>query len=101
MPQIFHLGQQPARIHHHAVADDASDIRVQDARRHEVKGELLGAMHHPVPGVAAALVADDIVGPTGQLIDDFAFAFIAPLGANNRHHAHRFGSFKRPSCNIT
>ena len=33
--------------------------------------------------VITALAADDEIGAFGEVIDDFAFAFIAPLEANN------------------
>jgi hypothetical protein len=36
-----------------------------------------------VPGVVAALEAGYCCGALGQQIDDFALAFIAPLGAND------------------
>ncbi len=88
LAQALHLGQQSARVHHHAVADDAGNIRMQDARRHEMKRELLVAVDHPVPGVAAALIAHHIVRAGGQLVNDLALAFVAPLGAHHRHHAH-------------
>jgi hypothetical protein len=35
-----------------------------------------------VPGVVAALGADNNVGLLGEDIDDFAFALVAPLGAH-------------------
>ena len=36
-----------------------------------------------VAGVISALAADHDIGPLGQIIDDFSFAFIAPLEAYN------------------
>ena len=71
----------------------ARDIRPEDARGDEMKGELLIAEDDTMPGVAAALVAHDVVGLAGQLVDDLALALVAPLGADHRHHAHSAMSF--------
>src|SRR5271155_2056199 len=47
-------------------------------------------------GVVSACVAGGIVERGSQIIYDFAFAFVAPLGA---HHDDRFrSSFLRHSC---
>jgi hypothetical protein len=35
--QSLHFGQQPAQVHHDAVADHAVHVLVQDARGHQVK----------------------------------------------------------------
>ncbi len=88
LAQVIHLAQQSTRINHHAIADDAGDAAVQDARWHQVERELPLAMHHPMARVAAALIARDILRAVGQLVDELALAFIAPLGAYNRHDTH-------------
>jgi hypothetical protein len=41
-----------------------------------------------VPSVAPALEAHDDVGAIGEHVDDLAFAFVTPLGANNRYDGH-------------
>ena len=38
---------------------------------------------HCVAGVVTALAADHHIGGLGEVIDDLAFAFIAPLEAGN------------------
>ena len=43
-----------------------------------------------VAGVVAAGVADDDVRPFGEHVNDFAFAFIAPLGADENCICHNF-----------
>ncbi len=45
---------------------------------------------HGVAGVVAALKADDHIGILGQIVDDAAFAFIAPLGADDCGNGHDF-----------
>ena len=73
---------QADRVHHHAVADDATFARAQDAGGDEVEDVFLAADQDGMPGVVAALGADNDVRLVGQDIDDFAFAFVAPLGAD-------------------
>jgi len=41
-----------------------------------------------VPGVVAALAAHDDVGVFGKKVDDFAFAFVAPLSADENCICH-------------
>ena len=48
----------------------------------------LPPMNDRVAGVVAALGADDDVGLAGEDVDDFAFAFIAPLGADQNRICH-------------
>ena len=86
--QLLDLGEQRLRIDDHAVADDAHDALVQDARRNEVQDELLAADIHRVPRVVAALIASDDREMRGHQIDDLAFAFVTPLRAEN-HDVHR------------
>ena len=50
-------------------------------------------MNDGVAGVVAALAADDDVGLLGQNVDDLAFAFVAPLGADQncvRHESEKW-----------
>jgi hypothetical protein len=41
-----------------------------------------------MPGIGAALIADDDVVLLGEQIDNFAFGFIAPLQTNNARGRH-------------
>ena len=77
------LLEQRVRIDHHAVAEHAALAGVADARRHEVRDELLAVDHERVAGVRAAAVAHDGVGALGEQVDDLALAFVAPLGADD------------------
>jgi hypothetical protein len=40
-------------------------------------------------GVMTALEADDDVGLLRQPVDDLAFAFVSPLGADHHHIRHK------------
>ena len=65
-----------------AVGDDAFLARAQDAGGDEVQDEFFLPDLDGVTGVVAALRADDDVGLLGEDVDDLAFSFIAPLGAD-------------------
>ena len=81
--QLVDFGEERLRIDHDAVADDAGDARMQDARRDEPQDELRAVDVDGMPGVVPALVAGDDVETRRQQIDDLALAFIAPLSAEH------------------
>ena len=56
--------------------------RAQNPRRNQVEDVFLLADKNRVPGVVAALGADDDVRLVRQHVNDFSFAFVAPLGAD-------------------
>ena len=87
------LLQQLQRIGDHAIADEARPAGMQNAGGDQVQHMLAAADDDGVAGVAAALVAHDQVGLRGQHVDDLAFAFIAPLGANENGGGHSLPSF--------
>ena len=87
--QTVNLFDQLARIEHDAVADDALDIFTHRARRQEMQGKHFVADHDRMPGVGTALTADDEVGIIAEKIDDFPFAFVAPLQSQNCGYGHR------------
>jgi hypothetical protein len=51
-----------------------------------------------VAGVVAAGVADDYIRLLGEHINDFAFAFVAPLGANENCICHKFACNHAAGC---
>ena len=81
--QLVHFGEERRRVDDDAVADQAGDAGMQDARGNQVEHELLAADVDGVAGVVAALVAADDREVRGQQIDDLALAFVAPLGAQH------------------
>ena len=64
-----------------AVADDASFSRIQNSRRQQVQFGFDSFDHYGMTGVIAALITDYDLGLFCQVIDDFPFSFIAPLGS--------------------
>ena len=71
------------RVEDDSVADDGLAVGPQDAAGDELEDEFLAADDDGVSGVVAASVAGDDGKALGEHVDDLAFAFIAPLGAEN------------------
>ena len=66
-----------------AVADVALYACMQDAGGDEVQDGFFAVDDEGMAGVVAALVTHDGARFFGEQVDDFAFAFVAPLGADN------------------
>ena len=81
-----HLGVEHAR----PAPSTQSGARPEDAAGHQPQLVGLVAQHQRVPGVVAALVAGDHVGPLGQQVDDLALALVAPLGADDDRAGHGY-----------
>ena len=75
--------KQRGRRQHDAVADVDAHLRPQNARRNQPQDGLPVADDQRVAGVVAALEAHDALRVLGQPVDDLAFAFVAPLGADD------------------
>ena len=81
--QHLAFGHQCVERKHDAVADVAAHLLAEDARRNERKDGLVAADHQCVAGVVTALKAGHRGGALGQQINNLAFAFIAPLRADD------------------
>ena len=86
--QRGHLVEQAREIYHHAVADDGLDAGAQDAAGDQLQNKLLFPDKDGVAGVVAALIARHDVEALGKQVDHFAFAFVAPLRAENNDILH-------------
>ena len=64
------------------------ELAADDARRQQAKACRSAVDDERVSGIVAALVAHDDIGALGEPVDDLAFAFIAPLGADHNHVCH-------------
>src|SRR6266568_7746436 len=82
LAQLRDLAQQHDGVDHDAVADDAGAVLVEDAGGHQLELELAMLSDDGVAGVVAALGADDHLGLRGEVVDDLAFALVAPLAAD-------------------
>jgi len=75
--------QQRLGRQHHAVADVARDLVAQDAGGDQVQDGLLAGDDERMTRVVAALETHHALGVVGQPVDDFALAFVTPLGADH------------------
>ena len=83
---FFQLGnffQQLGRREHDAVADVARHARAHDAAGDEVQRRALAANDQGVARVVPALKAHHALRAFGEPVHQLAFAFIAPLGADD------------------
>src|SRR5690606_312473 len=83
------LREERLGIDDDAVADDAGDAVVEDARRQEPEDELLSVGVHRVAGVVAALVPRHDREVRRQQINDLAFALVTPLCSEHRNVHNR------------
>ena len=68
---------------------------MEDPGRNQVEN-ILGARHgNGVAGVVATLVTGDDVEMTCGQIDDFSFAFVTPLGADDHDVSHGTGEKRK------
>ncbi len=81
--QCIRLAEHRIEREHDAVADQAVDARVQDARRDQRENGLDAVDDERVAGVVPALESHDRRGALGQQVDDLPLALVAPLGADD------------------
>ena len=87
--QLGDLVDQRLQVEDDAVADHRQLAAAHDAGGQQRQFVGLAVDDERMAGVVAALEADDDVGLLGQPVDDLAFAFVAPLGADHHHIRHR------------
>ena len=81
--QAFNLFKQLGGRQDHAVADVALHTRAHDAAGDQVQGGFHAVDYQGMSGIVAALKAHHALGAFGQPIDQFALAFVAPLGSDH------------------
>ena len=89
------LDQRPG-IDHHAIADDGELAGPHDARGQQRQFVGHAVDDERVAGIVAALEAHHDIGARRQPVDDLAFAFVAPLGADHRNIGHRIATARIP-----
>src|ERR1051325_2862678 len=92
LAQAFDFFDETDRIDDDSIADDAFLALAQNAGRNQVQDVFLLAQENRVAGVVAALSADYNVRVFRQHVDDFAFALVTPLGADQDSIRHRISS---------
>src|SRR5271165_3357474 len=81
--QSVHFFDEGKRIQYDPVADDTTAAFAQHAARDELEDELLAVDGNRVPGIVAAGITRYKLEPLGQNVNNLAFAFITPLGADD------------------
>ncbi len=81
--QTLDFLQENLRIEDNAVADNAALAFMQDAGRDQVQDDFFFTDDQGMAGIVTALKTDDIIRILGVDIDNFALAFVTPLGTNN------------------
>ena len=87
--QAVDLAQHRLGVDDHARPDHVDAVRVEDAGRDELELIGLAVYHDGMAGVVAALAAHNQIGLRRENINEFALAFVAPLGAENNLTWHR------------
>jgi hypothetical protein len=92
---LVDLREQRLRIDDDAVADDAGDALMQDARGQKTQHELAAVRVDGVSRVVSALIPRDDLEIRRQQIDDLALALVTPLrtehcDVHNRCILHSF-----------
>ena len=95
LAQAFDFFDEADGVHDDAVADDAGFAATENSRGHKVEDIFLAFDEDGVAGVVTALRADDDIRLLRQNINDFALAFIAPLGAHENCIGHYFSFLLR------
>jgi hypothetical protein len=80
--------EQGRDIQSHARTDDVHRMGIENARRQKVQYRFPEVVDDGVAGIVAALKSNDDVRLGGQKVRDFAFAFVAPIGAHDRSNGH-------------
>jgi len=83
--EFFDFLEQRLGRQHHAVADEAGNAGMHDARRNQPQDGFLAVDPQRMAGIVAALEAHHALDGFGQPVDDLAFAFVTPLGADNHY----------------
>ena len=79
--QTVDLTQNIARVYDDARADDVDAVGVEDTRGNELQFVLFTINNDRMTGVVASLAAHHKIGVCRKDVDEFAFAFVAPLSA--------------------
>jgi hypothetical protein len=82
LSQSIDFSDERQRIDNDAVANHTNLSTPEYSRGNKVEDVFGAPMNDRVPGIVAALAADNNVSLGSEHIDDFAFSLIAPLRAD-------------------
>src|SRR5581483_194347 len=81
LSQSANFFQEGHGIKHDAITDHTTAARTENATRHELQNEFLAVDDDGMPGIVSAGITRDYGELFREDVDNFPFAFIAPLGA--------------------
>src|ERR671927_350732 len=76
------------RINHHSISDDADFTASKNARRDEMKDVGSAVVNYGMSGIITALATHHHVSFRREHVNDFTFAFVAPLGSDQNRVGH-------------
>ena len=79
--QRVDLFDQEGNVQSHTVSQHAGGVFIKHAGRQHVQSEFSIVVFDSMACVASSLKSDDNVRPLSQCVCDFAFSFVAPIGA--------------------
>jgi len=82
--ETLDLRHKRLRVEYDAIANHALRVGLKDSSWDLMEDELLFVDYNRMPSIGTALVSDDDACAVGQHVNDFALAFITPLGTH--HH---------------
>src|SRR2546428_4712902 len=86
--EVIELGDHGRRIDHHARANDGVFAGTKDSAGDQLQDKAIAIVDDGVARVVAAGAARNVVKGSRHVVDDFAFAFIAPLRADHYDRFH-------------
>src|ERR1700681_683135 len=84
----FDFVDESGGIDDYAGANNRMTAGAQNSAGDELQNVAIGADDDGVAGVVASSYARDIFKGAGEIVNDFAFAFIAPLRAYHHDRVH-------------
>ena len=86
--EFIDLGKEGDGVHDDPVSDDTLFFAPEDPGRNEVQDVFGAALDDGMTGIVATGGTHHHVCMLRQVIDDFTFSFIAPLGTGHDHIGH-------------
>src|ERR1700676_552681 len=86
--ESFDFVDESGGIDDYAGTDDGVTAGAQNSAGDELQNVAIGADDDGVAGVVPSGYARDIFKGAGEIVNDFAFAFIAPLRAYHHDRVH-------------
>ena len=92
--EVVHFRHQGNRIEHNSIADNTNNVFMKNSGGNKIlyifffRFSVFIRNNNRMSCVCTALISGDNIDVVAQVIDDFSFSFIAPLGAYNNLNWH-------------